>query len=124
MAWRRTDALPVDPVGRLHEKRVLRMQIEEVTEVAAHRPRSFGAVAKLPPLRPDKEEGRPGQVLPTQHGSRVELLVVESAGRKGERLVAIVERDGVRRSEERRVGKEGRSGGAEDDRRREDGEQD
>src|SRR5205085_6584735 len=96
MAWRRTDALPVDPVGRLHEKRVLRMQIEEVTEVAAHGPRSFGAVAKLPPLRPDKEESRPGQVLPTQHGSRVELLVVESAGRKRKRFVASCERCGAR----------------------------
>src|SRR6266702_6217351 len=90
MAWRRTDALPVDPVRCLHEERVLRMQVEEVTEVAAHRPQPFGAVAMLAPLRPDKEESGAGSVLPTQHGSRVERLLVEPVGGGRVRLVTIV----------------------------------
>src|SRR5436309_12999952 len=74
MAWRRTDALPVDPVGCFHEERVLRMQVEEVAEVAAHGARPFGAVARLPSLRPDEEQSGPGSVLPAQHGRRVERL--------------------------------------------------
>src|SRR5207249_9047045 len=90
MAWRPTDALPVDPVGCLHEERVLGMQVEEVTEVAAHRPWPFGAVALLPPLRPDEEQSGAGSVLPAQHGGRVERLLVEPVGGSRVRLVTIV----------------------------------
>src|SRR5437762_2183608 len=95
MAWRRTDALPVDPVGCFHEERVLRMQVEEVTEVAAHGARPFGAVAMLPSLRPDEEQSGAGSVLPAQHGGRVECLLVEPVGGGRVRLVTIVKGGGV-----------------------------
>ncbi len=72
------------------------MQPEQVLEIAPERARPLERDIVAPPLRPHYEQRGAGTVFPPQHGGRVELLVVESAGRKGERLVAIVERDGVR----------------------------
>src|SRR5947208_16741927 len=72
------------------------MKPEHVQEIAPKRARPLERDIVAPPLRPHYEQRGAGTVFPPQHGGRVELLVVESAARKGERLVAIVVRDGVR----------------------------
>src|SRR5207249_10449213 len=57
--WRRTDALPVDPVGRLHEKRVVGMQPEQVLEVAPDGSLTHVRLEVAASLCPHDEQGRP-----------------------------------------------------------------
>src|SRR5439155_12870205 len=81
--------LPVDPVGRLHEESVVRVQVEEVAEVPAHRSRPLRACLVEPTLCPYDEQRRSGAVLPPQYSSRVEHLLVDPVGGSRIGLVAI-----------------------------------
>src|SRR2546428_2770778 len=92
-----TDGSALQPVGHLEQERVVRVGVEQVTEVAGERLRALRRRGVLPPLVPHEEQGRARAILPPHHQVGPELLEVELAGARHRiRLVAVVVRRGAR----------------------------
>src|SRR5215213_6981573 len=72
-------SLRVEPVARLDEEDVVRVQLYQVARVAAELEARGAVEGLVAPLRPDEEDRGAGAVLPPHHRVRAELLEVEAA---------------------------------------------
>src|SRR5689334_3556398 len=73
-----TSRLASEPIGDLHQERVVRARAKEIPVITRRLERPLVAITLEPALRPHQEERRSRTIFPAQHRTGVELLLVEA----------------------------------------------